>query len=334
MIGYGSIGESSVGSSSSYSPIQNDSEAPIIPGVLSISNVDTAGFTVAWGAAVDNVGVTGYEVSVDTGTPVYVDVGVVLSTAVTGKAPSTTYTVRVRAYDAANLKSTSLTTQATTATPIDAAEPIWGQGSVVVVSAVTASSLTATWPAASDNIGVVSYEVSVDTGVAKYSNVGTTRTRFVTNLDAGTTYTVRVRAVDATGNVSQPLTLTTATTGNAPVGPAAATAGKLSESPVVYELSPLSSAPAQINFKSGTGQELVLFNNGTSAAVVTLKGSTAGAVTTKGLAGVTVDLSGGLPITVPAKEFVTLKLENAVLYLRGACTLTTNGSAVFAGILQ
>lgn len=335
MIGYGSIGENSLGYPFVVASSIPDTTNPVLPGVLSISAITTDGFTVNWNAASDNVGVVGYEVSVDTGTPVYADAGAALFKVVTGKLPNTTYTVRVRAYDAVGNKSTALTAQAITATPIDAAEPVWAQGSVITVSSVTSTALTVSWPAATDNVGVVSYEVSVDTGAPVYVNVATARTRFATGLTAGTTYTVRVRAADGAGNVSQPLTVSTSTTGLAPVGPASAVVQKLSDSPVVHQLSSLSSAPVQITYKTGTGQELVLFNNGSTVAVVTLKGSTAGAVTTKGLAGVTVDLSGGLPITVPAKEFVTLKLDNATLYLKGICTLTANTDGVVsAGIVQ
>lgn len=313
-------------------PIQNDTQAPIIPGAIVVSALTTSGFTFSWSAATDNVGVTGYEISIDTGTALYVDAGDVLSRLAANLLPATQYTVRVRAYDEAGNKSTALTTQVTTAIPADEAAPVFS--GLLVVSGITATGFTATWPAATDNIGVVSYEFSVDTGDASYVNVGAARTRLVTALFPGTLYNIRVRAVDAAGNVSAPLTATMTTAGVAPVGSASTVIQKLSDAPVIYQLSPLSSAPVQITFRAGIGQEIVLFNNGTANAIVTLKGSAAGAVTTKGLAGVTVDLSGGLPITVPQKEFVTLKLENAVLYLRGDVTLTANTtSTVFAGIL-
>ncbi|HEY8373043.1 MAG TPA: glycoside hydrolase family 18 chitinase [Pseudonocardiaceae bacterium] len=77
-------------------------------------------------------------------------------------------------------------------------------------TAVTASSVTLAWDAATDDVGVTGYEVFRDgTGVGT-----TTSTSFtVTGLAAQTGYTFTVRARDAAGNVSaasDPLTVTTA----------------------------------------------------------------------------------------------------------------------------
>lgn len=322
-------------SATTLASVQDDSVAPVIPGTLSITGITTSGGTISWQAGSDNIGVAGYEISVDTGTPSYIDIGSTLSRVVAGLEPSTLHTVRVRAYDAAGNKSTPLTAQFTTATPIDSAEPIWPQGSGIAISSISSTGFVATWPAATDNIGVVSYEVSFDTGVANYVNVGSALTRAASALASGTIHTVRVRAVDAAGNKSNPLTVTATTSGAAPVGTPSEIVLKSSDSPTVKQLSTLSSAPVQITYKTGTNQELILFNNGASSVTVVLKGSTAGAVTTKGLAGVTVDLSGGLPIVVAAKQFVTLKLDNAVLYLKGAVTLTASANGVVsAGVLQ
>jgi hypothetical protein len=175
----------------------------------------------------------------------------------------------------------------------------------------------------------------VDTGTPLFVTVGAARTKAVVGLLSGTTYNVRVRAVDGKGNVSLPITSTVVTSGIAPLGEPAANVSKLKESVSVLSLSALSATPVVILYKSGTGQEMVLFNNSDNAAVANLKGSAAGAVTTKGLAGVTIDLSGGLPINVPARQFVTLKLDNASAYLAGNVTLTANTSGtVYAGVLQ
>lgn len=310
----------------------DDSESPVIPGTLTISEVTSAGFKVTWSSASDNIGVVGYEVSVTQGTESYTNFGNTLTATISGLSGATAYNVRVRAYDKAGNRSTALTTTATTAVTVDTASPIFS-GSIVV-SSVTATGFTTTWPSASDNVGVVSYEVSIDTGTPNYLNVGTLRTKVAIDLVSGTLYNIRVRAVDAAGNKSAVLLSTASTSGLAPLGPEGAIVLKQAEGPLVYQLSTLLTTPTEITYKVNTGQEIVLFNNGTASAVVTLKGSTAGAVTTKGLAGVTVDLSGGLLISVPAKEFVTLKLDNAVLYLKGVITLTTGGTSVFAGVLQ
>lgn len=319
---------------STLAPIQNDVLAPVIPGTLEVSLIGVDRFTVAWLAASDNIGVTGYEISVDTGTAAYTDCGLVLLANPTNLTPSSTYTVRVRAYDAAGNRSTALTTQVTTATPIDLTSPVWASGSVITVSSITSSSLTATWPSATDNVGIVSYEVSVDTGAAEYNSVGTLRTKVATQLVAGTTYNVRVRAVDAAGNKSIPITATAVTSGVTPVGEPIKLVSKLKEAPATIPLAVLSSQATSLVFKAGAGQELVLFNNSGLEVTANLRGSKAGAVTTKGLAGVTIDLSGGLPIKVPAHQFVTLKLDNASAYLAGNVSLTADvGGVLYAGLL-
>lgn len=80
----------------------------------------------------------------------------------------------------------------------------------ITVSERTESGFTLAWPAATDAVGVVSYEV--DTGSGVYSNVGTARTLVVTGKTASATYNVRVRALDAAGNTAAPLTTTATTT--------------------------------------------------------------------------------------------------------------------------
>ena len=69
----------------------------------------------------------------------------------------------------------------------------------LVASNITSNSATLTWNASSDNVGVVSYNVSIDGNV-----VGSTaNTTFdVTGLTQLTTYNASVNAVDAAGNVS------------------------------------------------------------------------------------------------------------------------------------
>ncbi|MGS2585893.1 cellulase family glycosylhydrolase [Streptomyces hebeiensis] len=72
-----------------------------------------------------------------------------------------------------------------------------------VASAVTATSATLTWPAATDNVGVTAYDVvrvsgGTETRIA--TSTGTTAT--LTGLTAGTSYTFGVYARDAAGNRS------------------------------------------------------------------------------------------------------------------------------------
>lgn len=92
-----------------------DTTAPVMTGTISVTAINSGGFTFSYAAGTDNVAVTGYEVSVDTGTASYTSVGNVLSVAKVNLAASTQYNIRVRAFDAAGLRSNVLTTTATTA---------------------------------------------------------------------------------------------------------------------------------------------------------------------------------------------------------------------------
>lgn len=90
-----------------------DTVAPSVPTGLAASNVTQNSFTLTWNASTGNVGVTGYEVHLNgslkadaTGT----------STTVNGLAAGTTYSLTVKAKDAAgNLSAASAALLVTTA---------------------------------------------------------------------------------------------------------------------------------------------------------------------------------------------------------------------------
>lgn len=79
----------------------------------------------------------------------------------------------------------------------------------LAVGGATSSSLTATWSAATDNVGVHHYEVSRDGGTPVSVN-GTSHT--ATGLSASTTYRFKARACDAAGNCSAYTAETSGTT--------------------------------------------------------------------------------------------------------------------------
>lgn len=83
------------------------------------------------------------------------------------------------------------------------------------VTGTTASSVSLTWAAATDDVGVTGYEVLRDgTVVARSSTTSYTET----GLDPETTYGYTVRAYDAARNVSPPSGRASATTDDGPVG--------------------------------------------------------------------------------------------------------------------
>jgi len=92
-----------------------DTTAPTAPTALGSSAITSSGFTLSWTASTDDVGVTGYQVRVNGGTPIPVASGT--SQAITGLAPSTSYDAQARARDAAGNWSvwSSVLTVSTTA---------------------------------------------------------------------------------------------------------------------------------------------------------------------------------------------------------------------------
>ncbi|MEU3618123.1 cellulase family glycosylhydrolase [Streptomyces sp. NPDC006872] len=84
-------------------------------------------------------------------------------------------------------------------------------------SAVTATSATLTWTAATDNVGVAGYDVVRISGAAETNAAAsTTNTATVTGLTANTAYTFAVYARDAAGNRSARSATVNVTTGSAP----------------------------------------------------------------------------------------------------------------------
>lgn len=181
-----------------------DSTAPTTPTNLVSSAVTVSGFTVTWTASTDNVGVTGYEVFLGGVTQ-----GTVTTTSkvFTGLQPATSYSVTVRARDAAgNWSATSAPLSVATLSDTSAPSVPTGLAS----SAVSSSGFTVTWSASTDNVAVTAYEVFLG-GTSK--GTVTTTSMVFTGLSPSTAYSVTVRARDGAGNwsaQSSPLSVTTA----------------------------------------------------------------------------------------------------------------------------
>lgn len=87
----------------------------------------------------------------------------------------------------------------------------------LTVGTVTATSIQVTWPAGADNVAVTSYETSPDGSTWTDRGAGLAYT--FAGLTASTSYTLRVRAKDAAGNVSTPALSVTQATAAAIGGP-------------------------------------------------------------------------------------------------------------------
>ncbi|NOV01333.1 fibronectin type III domain-containing protein [Paenibacillus planticolens] len=160
---------------------------------LTTSGLTQIGVTLNWGAATDNVGVTGYEIY-NGATKVTTVSGTTLTYNATGLTASTQYTFTVKARDAAgNVSSGTSVTVTTAAAPPN---PVTG----LTVGTVTSSSVQLTWTANADH-----YEVSYSTDGTNYTvaNGNVKGTSFtVTGLNASTIYTIKVAALDASNNRS------------------------------------------------------------------------------------------------------------------------------------
>ena len=123
----------------------------------------------------------------------------------TGLNGATAYSYAVKAIDAAgNLSAYSTTFVITTPAGADTTPPTAPSG--VTATASGSSSINLSWTASTDNVGVTGYRVERCTGAncATFAQIATpTGTTFSnTGLTGSTSYSYRVRAVDAAGNLS------------------------------------------------------------------------------------------------------------------------------------
>ncbi|WP_062057100.1 fibronectin type III domain-containing protein [Aquimarina longa] len=172
-----------------------DTEAPSVPSNLVASNVQETSLSLSWNASTDNVGVTGYDVY--QGDVLITSVSGT-SYGVTGLTANTKYEFKVQAKDAAeNVSGFSTIVSVTTLESKDTEAP--SVPSNLVVSNVQETSLSLSWNASTDNIGVTGYDVYQD-DVLITSVSGTSYD--VAGLTANTKYEFKVQAKDAAGNIS------------------------------------------------------------------------------------------------------------------------------------
>jgi hypothetical protein len=92
----------------------------------------------------------------------------------------------------------------------------------LVVRALGVSQVNLSWTASTDNVGAAGYLVErQDTGSTSFVQVGTTTGTSYndTGLAAGSSYSYRIRAMDAAGNLSEYSGVASAATGSLTIGP-------------------------------------------------------------------------------------------------------------------
>ena len=210
-----------------------DTEAPTAPTEVTATDITTTTAKVTWTASTDNVGVTGYNVYVnDSETPVN---GETLVTgteyALESLTAGTEYKVTVKAVDAAGNVSEGAVHTFTTENAADTEAPTAPEN--VAVTDVTTTTAKVTWSEATDNVGVVGYNVYLNE--AKVNETLITTTEYdLTALTEETNYSVKVTAVDAAENESgrsEAATFTTPKTQDteAPSVPAGETASDVTQ---------------------------------------------------------------------------------------------------------
>ena len=171
-----------------------DTTPPIKPSSLSASFVRPAQIAVTWNATTDDVGVAGYRV--------YRNGALVADTAgttFTETVPPGVYTYTVVAYDTAG----NVSPQAGPTSPVSVTADTTPPSAPTWVSVVPAtSSVALSWNAATDNIGVAGYYVYRNGSNLSSASALTGTAYTDRGLIAGNTFTYKVAAYDAAGNLS------------------------------------------------------------------------------------------------------------------------------------
>jgi chitodextrinase len=184
-----------------------DTRPPTVPSGLTATAASSSQINLSWKASSDSSsGIKGYKVYRGN-----TQIATVTTTSFsnTGLSANTNYQYSVAAYDrAGNTSSKSTSVSATTlSNSTDTTPPSTPEG--LTASAVSSSTISLSWAAATDDVGVKGY--TVFRGGSQVASV--TTTSFSDNgLSANTTYQYTVLAYDAAGNnssQSQPASATT-----------------------------------------------------------------------------------------------------------------------------
>ncbi|MBP7803172.1 MAG: fibronectin type III domain-containing protein, partial [Saprospiraceae bacterium] len=181
-----------------------DTQAPTAPTNLTVSNLTQTSLTLSWTASTDNVGVVGYDVYQN---GVKVNASTISGTSqnISGLTVSTSYALYVIAKDAAGNTSTSSTLNVVTPDTQAPSAP-----TNLAVTNLTQSSLTLSWTASTDNVGVTGYDVYQNGSKINGATIAGTSYNF-SGLSATTNYAYYVKAKDAAGNSTNSSTLNVTT---------------------------------------------------------------------------------------------------------------------------
>jgi chitodextrinase len=183
-----------------------DTTPPTTPTGLTANAVSPSRVDLDWAASADNIAVTDYRV--------YRNGALIANVTTTALqdlslSPSTTYSYNVDARDeSGNVSGLSATAVVTTLSAPDTVAPAAPTG--LVASTVSDTKIDLDWSASTDNVAVTGYRVFRNGSVLV--TLGNVTSFQDTGLNPITTYTYRVRALDAAGNVSLQSNAASATT--------------------------------------------------------------------------------------------------------------------------
>lgn len=173
--------------------INGDVESPVLTPPITVSSLTGTSYTITWSAGSDNVGITEYFYRLNGGA--WQSTGLALTANISGRTPATIDTIEVRAADAVGNFSNILST---TANLLDTIAPVLS--GAVSIADLTTTSYTASWPLATDNVGVVQYQYRLNGGAWTATGISTSAS--ITGRTPGSTDLIEVRARDAANNFS------------------------------------------------------------------------------------------------------------------------------------
>ena len=183
-----------------------DTIPPTIPTNLLGNAISATQINLSWSPSTDNVAVANYRLYRNS-----VQVATLTSTTWqdTGRSPATTYTYTADAVDVSG-NASGLSAAVTVSTPSapDTTPPTTPSG--LVATAVSDTKINLSWGPSTDNVGVAGYRVIRNGSLL--TTLASVTTWQDNGLNAATTYTYRVQALDAAGNVSPQSNAASATT--------------------------------------------------------------------------------------------------------------------------